>query len=275
MVEFYQLRQLVAIAEAGTLSKAAELVHLSQPALSRSMQKLEAEWNLTLFDRQKNKITLNKAGELAVQHARRVLEDMDNLTSAIQAYERSLRTISIGSCAPGPILELLPFLTQHFFGMAVSSETVPPDELLPALENNTYQIIITSQPIDAPDLLCQELCREQLFLTVPPAHPMADKKDGIYLDELAGETMLLYKAIGIWEERTISKMSQTRFIVQDQDDSFAALIQASALPAFASNLTMKNGGPGQNRCAVPILDPEASITFYISVKKTNRAYLPG
>ena len=46
MAELYQLRQLVAIAETGTLSKAAELVHLSQPALSRSMQKLESEWNL-------------------------------------------------------------------------------------------------------------------------------------------------------------------------------------------------------------------------------------
>ena len=60
---------------------------------------------------------------------------MDNLNLAIQAYERSLRTISIGTCAPEPILELLPFLTQNFFGMAVSSETVPPDTLLPALEN--------------------------------------------------------------------------------------------------------------------------------------------
>lgn len=275
MAELYQLRQLVAIAETGTLSKAAELVHLSQPALSRSMQKLESEWNLPLFDRQKNKITLNKAGEIAVQHARRVLEDMDNLNLAIQAYERSLRTISIGSCAPGPILELLPFLTQHFFGMAVSSETVPPDTLLPALENNTYQIIITDQPVKAPGILCQELCREQLFLTVPPAHPLAGKKDGIYLEELAGETMLLFKTIGIWDERVTSKMNQTTFIVQDQDDSFSALIQASALPAFASDLTMKNGGPGQNRCAIPILDPEASITFYISVKKTNRTYLPG
>lgn len=274
MAELYQLRQLVAIAEAGTMSKAAELVHLSQPALSRSMQKLESEWNLTLFDRQKNKITLNKAGELAVQHARRVLEDMDNLTLAIQTYERSLHTISIGSCAPGPILELLPFLTQHFFGMAVSSETVPPDKLLPALEDNTYQIIITDQPVEAPGILCQKLCKEQLFLTVPPAHPLASKKDGIWLEDLAGETMLLFKTIGIWEERTTSRMTRTTFIVQEQDDSFSALIQASALPAFASNLTMKNREPIQNRSVIPILDPEATITFYLSVKKANRAYLP-
>lgn len=101
MAELNQFYQLVAIADTGTLSKAAEIVHISQPALTRSIQKLEAEWNVTLFDRQKNKITLNKTGKLAVQYARRILDDVNTMTGAIQAYERSLRTISIGACAPG------------------------------------------------------------------------------------------------------------------------------------------------------------------------------
>lgn len=92
MAELNQFYQLVAIADTGTLSKAAEIVHISQPALTRSIQKLEAEWNVTLFDRQKNKITLNQTGELAVQYARRVLDDVENMTKVIQAYERSLRT---------------------------------------------------------------------------------------------------------------------------------------------------------------------------------------
>ena len=74
MLELYQLVQLLAIAECGTISKAAEQLHLSQPALSRSMQKLEEELQVTLFDRQKNKITLNKNGRLAVEQARRVVE---------------------------------------------------------------------------------------------------------------------------------------------------------------------------------------------------------
>ena len=52
MLELYQLVQLLAIAECGTISKAAEQLHLSQPALSRSMQKLEEELQVTLFDRQ-------------------------------------------------------------------------------------------------------------------------------------------------------------------------------------------------------------------------------
>lgn len=274
MAELNQLYQLVAIADTGTLSKAAEIVHISQPALTRSIQKLEAEWNVTLFDRQKNKITLNNTGELAVQYARRVLDDVENMTKVIQAYERSLRTISVGSCAPGPLMELYPDLTERFPGMTISSETRDSDILLSELKKNTYQLIVTSHPIEMPDIICQEFRAEQLYLTVPPAHPLANRQDGIFLEELAGETMLLYKEIGVWSNLIETKMSQTKFIIQDQDEAFVSLIQASALPAFATNLTLDNGDRRQNRTIIPILDPEATITFYCCVKKSNKAYLP-
>ena len=71
-----------------------------------------------------------------------------------------------------------------------------------------------------------------------------------------------------------TKMSQTKFILQDQDEAFVSLIQASALPAFATNLTLDNNNRRQNRVILPILDPEASITFYCCVHESNRKYLP-
>lgn len=276
MAELNQFYQLVAIADTGTLSKAAEIVHISQPALTRSIQKLEAEWNVTLFDRQKNKMTLNPTGELAVQYARRILDDVNSMTKAVQAYERSLRTISVGSCAPGPLLELLPELTERFYGMALTSEMSNPENLLSGLENGAYQLIITDKEVAAPDILCRPFCMEQLYLTVPPAHPLAVCRDGICLEDLAGETMLLYKDIGIWKERVVSKMPQTKFILQDQGDAFSALVQVSALPAFVSDLTLKHGGgwQEQNRVTLPLLDPETHVTFYCSVHKSHKAYLP-
>ena len=67
MFELYQLEQLLAVSECGTLSQAAEQLHLSQSALSRSMQRLEAELQVTLFTRQKNWIELNECGRMAPQ----------------------------------------------------------------------------------------------------------------------------------------------------------------------------------------------------------------
>ena len=67
MFELYQLEQLLAVSECGTLSQAAEQLHLSQSALSRSMQRLEAELQVNLFTRQKNRIELNECGRAAAR----------------------------------------------------------------------------------------------------------------------------------------------------------------------------------------------------------------
>ena len=158
--------------------------------------------------------------------------------------------------------------------MTISSEIRESDVLLPELEKNTYQIIITEHPIESPDILSREFCTENLFLTVPPAHPLANSHDGIYLEDLAGETMLLFHEIGVWRNLTETKMTQTKFIIQDRNEAFDALLQASALPAFVSNLTLEYTSQPKNRLAIPILDQEAHITFYCAVHKSSKNLLP-
>ena len=275
MPEMNQIQQLVAIAENGTISKAAEQLHLSQPALTRSIQKLESEWGVTLFDRKKNKVTLNQTGELAVQYARQVLHDVDSMTAAVKNLERSLHTISIGSCAPGPIPDVYLRLTSEFPGMVVLSEERPQEELLPGLQQKNYQVVITNMPIEKPGILCRYFCSEQLFLTVPPAHPLASRTNGVWFDDLAGETMLLFRYIGVWQTVVNEKMQRTAFISQDQDDAFNALLSVSALPAFATDLTLRyRHRRKENRVAIPFLDPEAKMSFYCSVLDGNQKFLP-
>lgn len=74
MIETYLLEQFEAFARCGTLLKASEELHISQPSLSRSMKKLENELGVSLFHRENSKITLNETGKLAADYARRTLE---------------------------------------------------------------------------------------------------------------------------------------------------------------------------------------------------------
>ena len=69
-VELEQLRQLDAIAREGTMSAAARVLHISQPALSRSLGRLETELGLQLFDRAGRRLVFNDAGRVAFEHAR-------------------------------------------------------------------------------------------------------------------------------------------------------------------------------------------------------------
>ena len=75
MLEIMQLEQLIAISKNRTISKAAEELNLSQPALSRSIQKLERALGVTLFERQKNRVALNPNGQLAVEYAEKIIRE--------------------------------------------------------------------------------------------------------------------------------------------------------------------------------------------------------
>ena len=90
MLDLLELEQLVAFAEFGTLSKAAEALHISQPTITRTMQHLEMEFGVPLFARGKNKIELNETGLKAVEHARSLLTIAQNTVQQVQAYHWSL-----------------------------------------------------------------------------------------------------------------------------------------------------------------------------------------
>ena len=74
-MELEQMRQLDAIARYGTISAAANELHISQPSLSRSVHRLEQELGQELFTRSRNRAELNEAGMLAVEHARAILRE--------------------------------------------------------------------------------------------------------------------------------------------------------------------------------------------------------
>lgn len=272
MLELYQLVQLIAIAECGTMSGAAERLHLSQPALSRSMQKLEEFLQVTLFDRQKNKICLNENGKLAVEQARRVMEQAQDLVEQVRAFDRSQRTISIGSCAPAPLWELVSMASRLYPDMAISSEMKDSQVLLSGLKADVYQFIILPFAAEAPEFYCFPFEREQLYFSLPPAHPLSSA-EGLYFKDIDGESVLLLSQIGFWREVCRQKMPMTRALVQTEQEDFEELVQASALPSFVSDLTMRWAGKPENRVVIPVLDPEATVVYHFLCKTEDKKKL--
>lgn len=269
MFELHQLEQLIAVAECGTLSRAAEELHISQPALSRSMQKLESELQVELFLRSKNKIELNDNGRLTVEYARKVMGQANDMMEQVRSYDRNQRTIFIGSCAPAPLWELTPVLSTLYPNKAVSSEMKDPDVLLQGLMRNDYQIIILPEPVESEELYCTRWGEEHLLFSLPPAHPLSGSK-GLHLSDMDGETMLLFSQIGFWKRIPSEKMKSSHFLVQKESYDFEELIRHSALPYFSSDLAVRQQGTIPNRIFIPILDPEANITYYFVTKKQSR-----
>lgn len=268
MFELYQLEQLLAFAECGTLSGAAEHLHISQPALSRSMQRLEAELQVPLFDRQKNRIELNENGRMAVDYARKIVEQSRDMVGRVQAFDRSQRTILIGSCAPAPLWEIPPLLSDLYPDRTISSEIRENRVLLQGLRDGVYQLIILPYPLEEPGIACVKYGEEHLFFSLPPAHPLSGSK-ALYMKDLNGETMLLRNRLGFWRDVTDQKMPDTRFLEQE-DVAFEELVKSSALPSFATDVALRREGNPANRVNIPILDDEANVTYYCLYKPYGR-----
>ncbi|HYH37064.1 MAG TPA: LysR family transcriptional regulator [Azospirillum sp.] len=92
-----EIRTFVAVAEAQSVQEAANRLHLTQSAVSRLIQRLEAEVGTTLFDRQSKPLALTRDGETALAHARRVLEAVDGLGEAFAGSGQPAGILRLGA----------------------------------------------------------------------------------------------------------------------------------------------------------------------------------
>ncbi|MCC8150733.1 MAG: LysR family transcriptional regulator [Lachnospiraceae bacterium] len=270
MIEIYQLEQLIAFADNGTLSEAAEKMHISQPTLTRTMKKLEEEFGVPLFSRTKNKMDLNENGLLALSHARKIMEQTGDMLRLVRALDRASHTISIGSCAPEPMVQLVQHCSKLYPEMAISSEMKDLDYLKQGLDDDIYQcIILPEKPYDN-NYTVEEFGHENLYFALPKSHPKTNSQS-LSFSDMNGENMIVFSAIGFWYEMTKNQMPDSRFLMQNERYDFTELINSSILPSFATDTTQISAPAPADRNLVPITDECAHVTYYIVCKKKDRS----
>ena len=268
MLELEQLRYLLTFNEYETLSKAAKVLHISQPVLTRSMQKLEEDLGVSLFTRTKNRIVLNDTGKLAVNLAKRIIDDTHDMKTQLINFDKKLHTFSIGSCAPAPNTILTQKAAQIFTEKTIASEIKDKNILVNGFKDKTYTVIIMPYASDDEDIESIEFMQEQLFFSLPFDHPLSSRKS-LTLKEMDGGRMLLMSNIGFWNDMHKKTMPNTKFLVQQDRTVFYDLIELSSLPSFTSDIMMNLEGVPTNRKIIPITDPDAHAVFYCWYLKNN------
>ncbi|MCD8028484.1 MAG: LysR family transcriptional regulator [Erysipelotrichaceae bacterium] len=92
--------------------------------MTRSIQRLEDELGIKLFNRSKNKITINENGLLAVKYAKKILNQTNQMIDGLHAFDLSHQIISIGSCAPASIWGLESVFHEKYPNMNIISRLV-------------------------------------------------------------------------------------------------------------------------------------------------------
>ncbi len=194
-VSLDELRWFVAVAERGRVTQAAEELHISQPALSRALARLQRELGVGLFDRRGRTLRLNRYGELFLAHARRALAEIESGREAVEEVAGAEHgTVSLGF-APTLSTWLVPALVSAFRsehpGPRFQLHQDSVGQLVNALHEGGADLLLTPRPGD-PHLSWRELGRERLQLVVPPTHRLAERKR-VRLAEAAGERFVMLK----------------------------------------------------------------------------------
>lgn len=266
MLDLWELNQLVAFADCGTLSRAAEALHLSQPTITRAMQHVEQEFGVELFARSKNKIALNETGLQAVQQARTILAAAENAVRQVRNFDARLHTIAVESCAPAPLWTLLPALSSAFPTQTLNSKQTACEQIVEDVKAGVCEVGILPCAVSEKDLVCVPFLKENLCVCLPKENPLASRSS-VALADLNGFNCLLRPEIGIWYDLCRKNMPASRFIIHDDESDFVELVRNSSLLCFITNLSVGVSDALLGRSVVPITDNEANVTFHLICPK--------
>lgn len=271
MLTYEEMQYFAAFAQDGTLTQVAQRFTISQPTITRAMKKAEEEFGVPLFQRTKNSISLNDNGRYAAEEVRLLLRQTDDMVARIRAYDRSARTISVGTAAAVELPSLVQQLSRAYPEKSIAMEMKKPDELIVGLDNNTYQLILLPYAPDTEKYIFRRAGRETLVFLLPKKHKYARRKF-VTFQEMNGENILLYSKVGFWGDMVHEKMPASRFLVQNERYTFQELIENSILPCFSSDIVLRNTSPEllKNRVVVGINDPDVEVAYYLTALKSKR-----
>jgi LysR family transcriptional regulator, hydrogen peroxide-inducible genes activator len=183
-LEFDQLRHFLKAAELSSFTRAAEAVALSQPALSRSIARLEEELGQPLFERQTRKIALTDVGKLLQTRAQQILALVENTQAEIcdDGQTGIVRVAAIPTVAPFMLPKVLRRFSDSHPHAAVIVHEDTTDNLLKKLSEGVVDIALLALPLTAKYLEVEELFEEELLLVMCKDHPLSAKKHIRLLD---------------------------------------------------------------------------------------------
>ncbi len=194
-MELRQLRYFVVVAETGNISRAAQRIFLTQPALSRQIKALEGEVGQCLLERKANSIHLTPAGEAMLHEARAILQQADQAIERVRATSAGGR-LRIGyapSLASGLLSPAVANFTQLHPRTRVELFDLSTEEMLTGLEAGELDVVVTVRPgKESRGLQWVPLLRSPWRLAVSFTHPLAQQKR-VRPDAVAREPLLVYR----------------------------------------------------------------------------------
>ncbi|MRK21935.1 LysR family transcriptional regulator [Pseudomonas sp. JG-B] len=281
-MDIVRLKTLIHVAELGSLSKAANRLHIAQPALSRQIRHLEEELGVELFERHGRGMVVTELGLQIVEHASRILEEIESIRATASAGSSSLwGSVTIGATPTVAEIVTVPLvrkIRELHPNLAVRFSSAFSGYLLDWLQSGELDLAFSYDPQPRHTLRIQPVMMENLVLVGPP-------RAGLSLDKPVTFASLQDQQVVIPSTR-----HSLRAIVEDcarqagiklncnvEADSFAAMID---LVREGFGLTILPQAPIYSQVqagtlsAAPLIEPQPSrklVLVYPADRKVSPA----
>ncbi|MGJ3261472.1 MAG: LysR substrate-binding domain-containing protein [Rhodospirillales bacterium] len=210
-MKYIQLRAFHAVAREGSVSRAADALSVTQPAVTLHVQALEDAYGLALFNRGKTGVTLTRDGQDLYRLTTRMFEDEADI-AAFLGGTGALQHGHIAISADGPhvALDLISEYRSRYPGIEVSMTLGNADETLDDVMNQRVDAALLANPPANERLVRVPVLRQSMVAVVAASHPWTKRKD-IGLSDLDGQPVIL-RETGSMTRRTLERALAKRKI---------------------------------------------------------------
>ncbi|QOT80464.1 LysR family transcriptional regulator [Cupriavidus basilensis] len=250
-MDLRDLKYFLAVASAGNFRRAAELVHRSQPTLTKAIDRLEASLGAELFEREGRGQKLSTAGIALRARATSLLQEADLLRDEVGAIARGVAgTVRLGS---GPLGAeyLLPRICSMLLGQAANvmlQLTIRNNyELRDELREGRLDLVLGFVPEEEEEFHCETLLKDTVVVAAVAGHPIL-KTRRVTLDKLAGyQWALPHRAVAsrTWLDHAFESRDLPRPVAQIETNSIPLIPRVVAdteLLTFVSRRTLRASG---------------------------------
>lgn len=195
-MEWNQLEYFQTVARVQHMTHAAEILSISQPALSRSIARLEAELGVPLFERQGRSIILNSYGHLFLKRVNRIIKEFQEGKQELKdLLDPEYGVVSLGflhTLGPEIIPNLIGAFRTHYPNVRFQLNQNNSSSLLKQMELGEFDLCLITPTETKMQIKWIKLWSEELFVIVPVGHPL-ENRESIMLDEIADESFISVK----------------------------------------------------------------------------------
>ncbi|MBT7542602.1 MAG: LysR family transcriptional regulator [Gammaproteobacteria bacterium] len=274
-----RLQVFYTVAKLLSFTKAAETLHMTQPAVTFQVRQLEDHFDTRLFDRTHNKILLTDAGHKVFFYAEKIFELNAEMEHSIRALsEDTSGTLSIGgstTIAQYTLPLLLKGFREKYPDLSIKICEANTDGIVAKVESSVIDLGIVEAPVTNQDLDIDVFRSDELVLIVHPNHKLA-KKDSVKPSEILGLSFITREdgsgtksvIFDYFTKNNIDKSSLNVFMELGNSESIKGAVEAGIGVSILSKTTIDKELQ-LNRLSFVRLAPKLTRNFYF-VKKRHK-----